>query len=282
MLESPLIDRLIHLAIDEDLAYGDVTARLTIDPKARSVANFVAREPLVVCGQGVLRRVFRLLDWPVEIEEKIADGGMAEAESVITRVTGPTSQLVSAERTILNFMQRLSGVATYCHRLVQASHGVTILDTRKTMPGWRLLEKYAITVGGGTNHRYHLGDMILIKNNHIDANAKDIPAVMRKVQAEKPFYMPVEVEVRDFAELEAVLPFDPEVIMLDNMNNQEIQRALTIVKKSGSRAKLEISGGITAERLPSLAAIGVRNVSVGALTTRAINMDISMRIHDSF
>lgn len=278
MLNSPLVDDLIRLAITEDLSFGDVTTSLTIPASSRATATIVAREELVVCGQEIVPRIFRALGWEADTTSVIPDGEKAGAETVITRISGATRHLISAERTILNFMQRMSGVATHCRKLVDASHGITILDTRKTMPGWRILEKYAVSVGGARNHRFNLGDMILVKNNHVDAAGGNIRTVLARIRDEKPFYMPVEVEVRDFAELEAALEFDPEVVMLDNMSNEEISRALEMVEKAGSRSRIEISGGITVERLPSLAAIGVRHVSIGGLTTRATNVDISMRV----
>jgi nicotinate-nucleotide pyrophosphorylase (carboxylating) len=179
---------------------------------------------------------------------------------------------------VLNFLQRLSGVATAARALVLKNPGIVLLDTRKTMPGWRLLDKYAVRIGGARNHRFSLGDMILIKNNHIDAHPEGMRAVLAHIVANKPLYMPWEVEVRTLQELGVALEFSPTIVMLDNFSDELIAEALTRISAQPRRPLVEVSGGVTPERLVSLASLGVDAVSMGALTTRAPNVDISLRI----
>lgn len=277
LFDAPSVRRLIRLAIEEDLPAGDITAALTLAPGHRGSAAIVAREQLVICGAPIVAAIFREFGWAVEVEVAIAEGTVVPANTPFMRVRGESRQLVSAERIILNFLQRLAGIATLTQRIVAASCGITVLDTRKTTPGWRLLEKYAVRVGGGGNHRGSLSDMVLVKNNHIDANGGSVRETLRRVFAAKPLYMPVEVEVRSLGELEEALEFDVAVIMLDNMPTALIAAALQRIRAVKPALPVEVSGGMTLERFPELARAGVTLVSMGALTTRAVNMDISMR-----
>lgn len=278
-LDTPHVRKLIALAIDEDLGFGDITSDLTIPDGHSSKAKFILKEQAVVCGTELISLVFEEMKAPVQIKVIAADGATLSAGSTIAEIAGPTRSLLSGERTILNFLQRLSGIATYTRRVTDGLKQLAVLDTRKTMPGWRALEKYATRVGGARNHRTHLGDMVMIKNNHIDAAQKDIPALMAQIKAKKPLYMPVEVEVRNPTELEQALKAEAEIVMLDNMNDEQISSALATIKKLRPATHVEVSGGITKERLAKLDAMGVESVSMGALTTQATNVDISMRIY---
>jgi nicotinate-nucleotide pyrophosphorylase (carboxylating) len=275
---SPLVRKLVGLAIEEDLAFGDITASLTVPATERSTARIIARQELVVCGLDIL---------PVIIEEgrfditytRVADeGALVSDKAPLCELSGPSQHLLALERTALNFLQRLSGVATFTRNFCGHAGKLQILDTRKTMPGWRVLDKYATRIGGARNHRASLGDMVLVKNNHIDAHPGGMRGALASIVQSKPLYMPWEVEVRDLSELSIALEFKPTIIMLDNFSDDLIKEALTLVSASAHRPVVEVSGGVKPERLHVLAALGVDAASVGALTTQAPNVDISMRI----
>lgn len=278
MLDTPPIRKLIRLAIEEDLSNGDITSELTVPADRISEAKILAREKLIVCGLPIVATIFSELGWLVTLSEALAEGREIAANDVMLRMRGRSRDLLAAERTILNFLQRTCGVATFARNAVAIANGITVLDTRKTMPGWRSLDKYAVRVGGARNHRANLGEMILVKNNHIDANGGSITATLDRVVAQKPLYMPVEVEVRNLAELEESLKFRPEIVMLDNMSDDMIEQAIQVVAKTSPATRVEVSGGLRTERFAELRKRGVSCVSMGALTTQARNVDISLRI----
>ena len=282
MRGSPLVRKLIGLALEEDLALGDVTAELAISPEHRSSARVVARQKLVVCGLEVVRMIVEEGRFGLDIREKAQDGVFVEPDTVLVELEGATRGILGAERTILNFLQRLSGVATHTREFVAGVSGLRVLDTRKTMPGWRVLDKYAVTVGGGCNHRLSLGDMILVKNNHIDAHSHGIRGVLERVAAQKPLYMPWEVEVRNLEELKVALEFNPTIIMLDNFSDEAIAQAMAVVKVNRKPPLIEVSGGVQRARIEKLSQLGVDAVSAGFLTTQAPNVDISMRINTTY
>ncbi len=275
---TPAVRKLVALALEEDLAFGDITANLAVPEDRVSRAHVVARQRLVACGLPTVRAVIEAGGWSIRIDIRHREGEIVESETPLLELEGSTRALLAAERTILNFLQRLCGVATFAHEVCAAAPGLTILDTRKTMPGWRYLDKYAVRTGGGKNHRFSLGDMILVKNNHIDGHPRGIRGALGDVVAGKPPYMRWEVEVRNLEELRIAQEFTPDIIMLDNFSDDLIRQAVEIVKGRTPRPLLEVSGGVTKERLATLAMLGVDAVSIGALTTRAPNVDISMRI----
>jgi nicotinate-nucleotide pyrophosphorylase (carboxylating) len=279
MLISPLIEALVRLALEEDLAYGDVTSQLLIPPEQLARGVVVAREELVVAGCELIQLISDLGRFGLTVKLHVHDGETVQPETSLATIAGPAHSILSAERTILNFLQRMCGVATHTHSFVQqVGPGITVLDTRKTLPGWRLLDKYAVRVGGGKNHRLSLGDMILVKNNHIDAHPDGIHGVLRTLTQSKPPYMPWEVEVRSTAELKAALAHAPTIVMLDNFTDESVAQAVALVSNVSPRPLLEVSGGITKERASALKALGVDAVSAGALTTAARNVDISLRV----
>jgi len=282
MLNSPLIKKIINLAIEEDLSMGDITSQLTIQPTQISSANIISREKVLTCGLPLVEKICAVIDKKIDVNYLLPDGQLVEESEILAKLTGPTISLLMAERTLLNFLQRTCGVATHTQSIVRKFENIIILDTRKTIPGWRILDKYATFIGGAKNHRANLGDMILIKNNHIDANSGDIQKVLASVFAKKPEYMQVEIEVRNIAELRLVLQyynsFPVNIIMLDNMSNSDIESAIQIINKQSSVIKVEISGGIKEERVSSLKDLGVKYLSMGKLTNQARNVDISMRI----
>jgi nicotinate-nucleotide pyrophosphorylase (carboxylating) len=278
MFDSPLVRKLVDLAIEEDLAHGDITASLTVPESHTSKARVIAREKLVVCGLDIVSEIVKSGGWSLSVQKKASEGAWAADGDILVELAGSTRELLSAERTILNFLQRLSGVATYTREFCDAQKGLKILDTRKTMPGWRLLDKYAVKTGGASNHRFSLGDMVLVKNNHIDAHPQGIKGALADVVAKKPLYMPWEVEVRNLEELKIALSFNPTIVMLDNFNDDALKDAVALVKSAAHQPMIEVSGGVSKERLAKIQAAGVDAASVGALTTRAPNVDISMRI----
>jgi nicotinate-nucleotide pyrophosphorylase (carboxylating) len=278
MFDSPLVRKLVDLAIEEDLAHGEITASLTVPESHTSMAKVIAREKLVVCGLDIVAEIVKSGGWSLSVQKKASEGAWAADGDILVELAGSTRELLSAERTILNFLQRLSGVATYTREFCDAQKGLKILDTRKTMPGWRLLDKYAVKTGGASNHRFSLGDMVLVKNNHIDAHPQGIKGALADVVAKKPLYMPWEVEVRNLEELKIALSFNPTIVMLDNFNDDALKDAVALVKSAAHQPMIEVSGGVSKERLAKIQAAGVDAASVGALTTRAPNVDISMRI----
>lgn len=278
MLDTPLTRKLIALALEEDEASNDITAKLTVPSGHRSVARILARQRLVVCGLSLTGLIARVGSWSFDITLRKEDGEWVEDGEVLAEVSGATRDLLSFERTLLNFLQRTCGVATYTRNFCEGKPAITVLDTRKTMPGWRELDKYATRVGGASNHRFSLADMILVKNNHIDAHPDGIRGALSDVVRGRPEGISWEVEVRDLSELAIALEFSPTMVMLDNFKDEALSAALTLVRGVPNPPMVEVSGGVSKARLHAIASSGVDAVSVGALTTQAPNVDISMRI----
>jgi nicotinate-nucleotide pyrophosphorylase (carboxylating) len=263
-------------ALEEDLPGGaeDVTSAATIPADQKGSAVLAAREPGVVAGLGIAALVFHcVLDDDVEITERLPDGTAVAAGDVVMRVAGPARGLLTAERTALNFASHLSGVATATSRWVQALSGTRarVLDTRKTLPNYRALQKYAVRCGGGVNHRSSLADMAMVKDNHVVA-AGGVVAAFDAVRREYPD-LPVEVEVTDLDQLRELLDAGCDRILLDNMTDEQMAEAVRI---TDGRATLEASGGLTLERARDVAATGVDFISVGALTHSVVVFDIGM------
>ena len=265
---------LVRRALDEDRGRGDATSAAVIDKGRRARGVILAKSELVVAGLDVAAETFRQLDPAVVIEVLWADGSRVAANEPIAFVTGDAAALLTAERTALNFLQRLSGIATLTAKFVAAAAGrITILDTRKTTPGLRALEKYAVRCGGGTNHRQRLDDGILIKDNHKRLAGGVRNAAIAAMQHAGG--LPVEVEVENLAELDDVLATGVPRILLDNFTTVDIREAVARVK---GRAQIEISGGVTLDRIPELATTGADFVSVGALTHSAPAADLSFEL----
>jgi len=278
MLIGPLLDALIDRAFEEDLAGGDLTTESIVDASVQATGNAVARKPLVVCGGPVFRRVFERLDPEVRFESLIADGQSIPVGAVAWRVRGSARSLLMAERTALNLVQRMSGTATAARRYVAAlppGSTTRIADTRKTTPGLRALERYAVRVGGAHNHRDSLGSAVLIKDNHIVA-AGGIATAIARARQRAPHTSRIEVEVASLVELDEAVGAGADVIMLDNFSIEDVREASARVRRLTPRPILEVSGGITLERIPELAAAGVDVISVGALTHSAPAADIAL------
>lgn len=274
---SPQIERLITLALEEDLAFGDATSAACIDPLLAKKAQFITRQNMILCGTSLVPHIISLAGSSLKFYTQYDDSAFVRRGEAFAELQGSVAEILALERTILNFLQKLCGISTYANELTENLTTLKICDTRKTTPGWRVLEKYAVKVGGANNHRFSLSDMILVKDNHIDA-CGDIRSCLEQIYLNKAPYIPVEVEVRDYEELRVALEFSPNVIMLDNMTSQQIIESLQIVSESGVDCLIEVSGGITPERLQDLEQIGVSLVSMGALTQKSACIDISLQI----
>ena len=274
----PRIDTLIDLALEEDAAFGDITSQAIFPPDHVSKAQILARGDMVICGLEIAARVFHRLDPAVKIELGANEGDLAYAGSVILRAEGPTISLLTAERTALNFLQRLSGIATiarkYANAAANAGTGVRIVDTRKTTPGWRALEKYAVRCGGCFNHRSSLGEHVLIKENHIMA-AGSLTKAVKLAREYAPHSAKIEVETETLDDVAEALQAGAEVIMLDNMTPSLIRQAVAMIDKA---AAVEISGGVNLDNIADYTLPGVDGISVGALTHSAPAADFSMII----
>jgi nicotinate-nucleotide pyrophosphorylase (carboxylating) len=278
-MSDPLLDSLDHLialALSEDLGdRGDITSNAVLPADSLARARIIAKSEGVIAGLFAVERTFAHLDSDIVIEMHCEDGARVDRGSLIATLHGRARALLTGERTMLNFLQRLSGIATLTRRYVDAVAGTDaiILDTRKTTPGFRLLEKYAVRMGGGQNHRIGLYDAAMIKDNHIDA-AGSIAAAVERVRAYAPD-VPIIVEVRTIAELREALSLTPNQILLDNMTLDEMRAC---VLETAGRVPLEASGNMSLERIRSVAETGVTYISVGALTHSAPTLDLSMQI----
>jgi len=266
-----------HIArsLREDVAHGDLTSQVTISESDAAVATFIAKEDFILCGLYVAREVFRTVDSSTRMQMFAGDGDEIKNGETILKVTGTTRSLLAAERVALNYLQRLCGIATLTSKFVQAVEGtgVKILDTRKTTPGLRFLEKYAVRTGGGTNHRFGLYDGILIKDNHIKAAGGIKQAVEKAKNAHR--FLRIEVECETTYDVIEALDAGADIIMLDNMPLEKMHEAVDIAK---GKAPLEASGNVTLKNIRSIAETGVNMISVGALTHSARAADISMKL----
>jgi nicotinate-nucleotide pyrophosphorylase (carboxylating) len=271
-LDPALLDELVARALAEDVGDGDATAAVTIDPQARATARIRQKAPGVLYGLDLAERAFRAVDPGARIE-RLAHEGVWREDGPVLEIEGSARALLTAERTALNFLGRLSGVATLTARCVRALEGTgaRVLDTRKTTPGLRMVEKAAVHAGGGVNHRIGLWDEILIKENHAAA-AGGVGEAVRRARAARPD-LPIEVEVTDLAELEEALAAGARRVMLDNMDLETMREAVAI---TAGRASLEASGGVTLDGLRAIGATGVDFISVGALTHSAPALDLSL------
>lgn len=270
---------LIGLALAEDLGSGDVSGLWTIPSEAQSQAELKVKADGVIAGLQFIPLVCQEVDPSIQLEILVQDGDQVQFGDVIARLSGPSRSLLAAERTFLNFLQHLSGVATSTHQMVQAidpKSNTQILDTRKTLPGYRLLQKWAVLQGGGTNHRIGLYDMVMLKENHINA-AGGIQQALAQVWASKPPKMKVEVEVESLDQIEEALSYPIHQIMLDNMDCPTMQRGVEMAKSILPEVKVEASGNMTLSRIPEVSRTGVDYISIGALTHSVSAFDISLR-----
>jgi nicotinate-nucleotide pyrophosphorylase (carboxylating) len=274
---TPAVQRLLDLTLEEDAGRGDVTSAALIDEGQEAEADIIAKERLVVCGLGIAEAVFTRFDWRARMRTRVADGDPVTPGTLIASVRGPAQAVLAGERVALNFMQRLSGIATLTQTFVAAAEGakVRVTDTRKTTPGFRALEKYAVRVGGGYNHRADLSSGVLIKDNHI-ALVGSVREAVRRARANAPQGLRVEVEVDTMSDLDEALEAGAEIILLDNFATRDIAEAVKRVRDQAPRTLLEVSGGVTLDRMRELAKTGVDIISIGSLTHSARAVDLSM------
>ncbi len=279
MLPLPLLDALIDHLLAEDLSGGDLTTEACVDEAARAEGRAVARAPLVACGGLVFERVFKRLDPSAQVDAIVREGAAVSAGDVLFRVRSSARAVLMGERTSLNLVQRMSGIATTARRYVEAlpkGAATRITDTRKTTPGLRALERYAVRTGGAHNHRNDLGSAVLIKDNHLVA-AGGIREAVARAKARAPHTSKIEVEVASLAELDEALAAGADIVMLDNFSIEDVRRAVRYVRDlPGHKPMIEVSGGITLPRIPELAEAGVDTISVGALTHSAPAADIAL------
>lgn len=269
------VDNIIKTALFEDINYIDSTADLLIPENSYSDAYLMAKADGVVCGSEVAARVFTILDPSIDVKFLVNEGERVSKGQKIATINGHTREMLKAERTALNIIQHMSGIATYTRRCVDAVEGTkaTIADTRKTLPGLRALQKYAVTVGGGRNHRYNLTDAAMLKDNHIDAYG-GITAAVKTLRKRAGHMLQIEVEARNLGEVREALECGVNVIMLDNMSLDEMTEACKLVD---GKAKTEASGNVTLDNIRAVAETGVDIISLGALTHSVQAFDISMK-----
>ena len=274
------IEEIVDRALAEDLGKGDVTTEALISSDQRGIGFIVAKKEGILAGIEVAKQVFHRVDPELKVEILLEDGARVKPGGKVAKVSGSIASILKAERIALNFLQRLSGIASETNRYVERVEGlpVRIMDTRKTTPGLRSLEKYAVRVGGGENHRMNLGDGILIKDNHLAAlrsQGLNIKEIIAKARQNAPQRLPVEVEVGTMSEALEAVEAGADIVMLDNMNLEDMRKA---VKSIRGRALIEASGGITLDNVRAVAETGVDFISIGALTHSAKAMDISLEL----
>jgi nicotinate-nucleotide pyrophosphorylase (carboxylating) len=273
-LDPGLYREVVRRALAEDLGWGDVTTEATVAPELRARGIILAKSPCVVAGVEVAAEAFRQLDPAVAFTVHRGDATRCAPGDVVVEVRGMAASMLTAERTALNLMQRMTGIATLTRKFVDAAAGrIVILDTRKTTPTLRALEKYAVRAGGGTNHRNGLDDGILIKDNHIRLGGGVMEAVRRMKAADQ--QMPIEIEAQSLDQVDEAIRAGADIVLLDNLSTSELKEA---VRRIAGRAKVEISGGVTLDRIPELADTGADYVSVGALTHSAPAADLSFEL----
>jgi nicotinate-nucleotide pyrophosphorylase (carboxylating) len=281
---TPAVQRLLDLSLEEDVGRGDATSASVIEETQEAEAEIVAGERAVVCGLGVVEAVFTRFDWRTRVRMKVSDGDPIPPGGVVATMRGPAPGLLAGERTALNFLQHLSGIATLTQAFVAAGEGakVRVTDTRKTLPGLRALEKYAVRVGGGSNHRSDLASGILIKDNHI-ALVGSVREAVRRARVNAPHSLRVTVEVDDLNQLDEAIEAGAEGILLDNFQTRDRVEAVKRIRDRRSATVIEASGGVTLDRMRDIAKTGVDVVSIGALThsARAINFSCEIRPVDA-
>ena len=269
------VDPLIQSALEEDINSEDVSTNCVMPTSKQGQVDLIAKEDGILCGAQVFERVFTLLDPTMKIEWMAKDGDAIHDQQVLAHVTGDIRVLLSGERTALNFLQRMSGIATYTHQMAKLLEGTSIqlLDTRKTTPNMRIFEKYAVKVGGGHNHRYNLSDGVMLKDNHIDA-AGGVSQAIQMARAYAPFVRKIEVEVENLGMVKEAVSAGADIIMLDNMDHDMMAQAISLID---GKAKIEISGNVTKANIDRIKDLSVDYISSGALTHSSPILDVSLK-----
>ena len=275
---SPAILKLIELALDEDIINGDVTSLYTVEENKDANAHIIAKEDMIFAGGFIIKPILEKIDKNVSYEIKVKEGEFIKKGTECVIFKGNAISILSAERTILNFLQRMCGIATKTHRFVKALNNskIKIVDTRKTLPGFRALDKYAVKMGGGYNHRMGLSDAVLIKENHIKS-AGGIKLAISKAVKNVPHTMKIECEVTNITEVKEAVEAKADIIMLDNMSLDMMQKAIRIIRESDKEIIIEVSGNVTLDRLPDLGKLDIDVISSGALTHSVKAADLSMK-----
>lgn len=274
-IHSPEITDFLKNALAEDIGQGDITSTLTIPEDATAQFTIGAREPLIACGIGLAIQVFEMVDSGLKLTAKAKDGDRLNAGDILIEGSGSARAVLAAERTALNLLMHLSGVATLTAKYVDAIQGSSakVLDTRKTLPGMRALQKYAVKMGGGQNHRMRLDDAILIKDNHIELSGGDITKAITLAKSGAPAGMIVEVECDTLEQAKAAIAANADILLLDNMSNEQLASAVAM---NADKAKLEASGNVNLETIRGIAKTGVDYISIGRLTHSAPSVDIGL------
>ncbi len=273
LIDFKHLEKFIKEALKEDIGAGDITTNAIISDKETAAGKVIAKEDLILCGLDIVKNIFSYLDKNIEIDPKHTDGEKVQNGSTLLTFSGNTRSLLTGERVALNILQRLSGIATLTAKFVEkVPNSVKILDTRKTTPGMRILEKYAVHCGGGSNHRFGLYDAVLIKDNHIKA-AGSVTRAVEKARKNIPHPQEIEVEVKNMEEAKEALQSECDIIMLDNMSVDQIKEAVGIINK---KAKIEISGNIELSNIENIASLGIDSISIESITHSAPAVDISM------
>lgn len=272
------VDNLILSALREDISSEDVSTNAVMPEKKEGVVELLVKQDGVVCGLSVFERVFYLLDPSTKCSFSAKDGDDVKKGQKIGEVRGDIRVLLSGERTALNYLQRMSGIATYTRNVAKMLDGTStkLLDTRKTTPNNRIFEKYAVTVGGGHNHRYNLSDGVLLKDNHIGA-AGGVGNAVKMAKAYAPFVRKIEVEVENFDMVREAVEAEADIIMLDNMENEEMRKSIELIRSAKHRIEIEVSGNVTRENIARLIGLGVDYISSGALTHSSPILDLSLK-----
>jgi len=281
-LDFDQIEILVRLAIQEDIGSGDLTSELVVPPEARAHGVFVAKQEGVIAGLPVLPIVFSAIDCSLVFNPLVPDGAEVTVGTRLAEVTGSAVSILSSERVSLNFLQRLSGIATLTARYVKKIRGTgaKVYDTRKTTPGWRQIEKYSVRVGGGTNHRMGLYDQVLIKDNHLELSGhQPITEAVRRAQAGRPPGVLIEVEAETIAHVEEAIAAGADIIMLDNMPVEMMRNAVEMIRASDKPASIEASGNVSLGTVEAIAQTGVDYISVGELTHSADSLDIALDLY---
>jgi nicotinate-nucleotide pyrophosphorylase (carboxylating) len=277
---TPAVQRILDLALEEDVGRGDVTSASVVEETQEAEAEIVAGERAVVCGLGVVEAVFTRFDWRTRLRMKVSDGDPVAPGAIVASVRGPAAALLAGERTALNFLQHLSGISTVTQAYIAAAEGakIRLTDTRKTTPGLRALEKYAVRVGGGANHRSDLSSGILIKDNHV-ALVGSVREAVRRARVNAPHVLRVVVEVDTLAQVDEALEAGAEGILLDNFQTRDMVEAVKRVRDRRTPVIVEASGGVTLDRIREISKTGVDVISVGSIThsARAINFSCEIR-----
>lgn len=281
-LDHKKIASIIKTALEEDIGDGDITTENIIPPTLKIEARIVAKEAGIICGLPVAKEVFKRLDRNCIWRAKVSDGDKIKPGKEVARIYGSARSILTGERVALNFLQHLSGIATATNKLVKISQGkFFIYDTRKTHPGLRYLERYAVVCGGGKNHRFQLDDMILIKDNHIKVcEYKNLPIeeIFLRIKQRMDYTTDIEIECCNLRELKLALKIKPEIIMLDNMSYKQLKKAIKIIRKTLPKTKIEVSGKIDERKLKKIRRLDIDYVSVGSITHSSKDIDFSLEI----